>query len=250
MQQLPSIDFLSIPVASVTMQQTIQAIDRCIQSDGHIQHVVINAGKVVAMQKDKKLYDSVVNCDLINADGQSVVWAAQFLGKYLPERVAGIDLMENLVALAHRKGYKCFFFGAKEDVVRRVIAIYAEKYSPKIIAGYRNGYYTHNEEETIARQIGESGANILFVAISSPKKEIFVNTYYKEILHKVNFIMGVGGSFDVIAGITKRAPRWMQKTGLEWFFRFIQEPGRMWRRYLIGNYQFIRLIFKAKYSKK
>jgi N-acetylglucosaminyldiphosphoundecaprenol N-acetyl-beta-D-mannosaminyltransferase len=249
MLQLPSIDFLTIPVASVTMLQTIHSIDQCIRNNDHIQHVVINAGKIVVMQKDKKLYDSVVNCDLINADGQSIVWAARFLGKHLPERVAGIDLMENLVALAHRKGYKCFFFGAKEEIVRRVTCVYAEKYSPEIIAGYRNGYYQQDEEESIARQIGNSGANILFVAISSPKKEVFVNTH-RNILSKVNFTMGVGGSFDVVAGITKRAPYWMQKKGLEWFFRFIQEPGRMWRRYLIGNYQFIKLVCKARFSKK
>jgi N-acetylglucosaminyldiphosphoundecaprenol N-acetyl-beta-D-mannosaminyltransferase len=248
MKQLPSIDFLSIPVAAVTMQQTVQLVDNCIRNNDHIQHAVINAGKVVAMQKDKKLYDSVVNCDVINADGQSIVWAARFLGKHLPERVAGIDLMENLMALAHQKGYKCFFFGAKEEVVRRVTAMYASTYSPEIIAGYRNGYYTQDEEESIARQIGESGANILFVAISSPKKEIFVDTH-KDILNKVNFTMGVGGSFDVVGGITKRAPRWMQKTGLEWSFRFIQEPGRMWRRYLIGNCQFIKLVVKAKFNK-
>jgi N-acetylglucosaminyldiphosphoundecaprenol N-acetyl-beta-D-mannosaminyltransferase len=231
------------------MQETVRAIDRCIRNGDHIQHVVINAGKVVAMQKDKQLYDSVTGCDLINADGQSIVWAARFLGKRLPERVAGIDLMENLVALAHRKGYKCFFFGAREETVRRLTAVYAEKYSPEIIAGYRNGYYMQDEEETIARQIGESGANILFVAISSPKKELFLNTH-KEALRKVNFTMGVGGSFDVVAGITKRAPRWMQKMGMEWFFRFIQEPGRMWKRYLIGNYQFMKLVFKAKFDKK
>ena len=124
--QLPSINFLSIPVAAVTMQQTVQLVDNCIRNNGHIQHAVINAGKVVAMQKDRKLYDSVVNCDLINADGQTIVWAARLLGKHLPERVAGIDLMENLVALAHQEGYKCFFFGAKEEVVRRVTAIYAD----------------------------------------------------------------------------------------------------------------------------
>jgi N-acetylglucosaminyldiphosphoundecaprenol N-acetyl-beta-D-mannosaminyltransferase len=200
------------------------------------------------MQTDKQLYESVVNCDLINADGQSVVWAARFLGKHLPERVAGIDLMENLVALAHQKGYKCFFFGAKEEVVHQVTAIYAEKYSADIIAGYHNGYYTPDEEEAIARQIGESGANILFVAISSPKKEIFMNTH-RDKLSAINFTMGVGGSFDVVAGITKRAPRRMQKAGLEWLFRFIQEPRRMWRRYLIGNCQFIILVLKAKFKK-
>jgi N-acetylglucosaminyldiphosphoundecaprenol N-acetyl-beta-D-mannosaminyltransferase len=229
------------------MYQTIETIDHCIQENGHIQHVVINAGKVVAMQKNKELYNSVVNCDLINVDGQSIVWAARFLGKRIPERVTGIDLMENLVNLAYKQGYKCFFFGAKEEVVSKVAELYAQKYSPDIIAGYRNGYYTQEEEERIAKQISESEANMLFVAITSPRKEIFLNNY-KYLLNKVNFTMGVGGSFDVVAGITKRAPRWMQKIGLEWLFRFIQEPRRMWKRYLIGNFQFIKLVLIEKFK--
>ena len=242
------IDFLSIPVDALTMEQTIQKIDKCIQSNEHIQHVVINAGKVVAMQTNKALYDSVVNCDLINADGQSVVWAARFLGKRLPERVAGIDLMQNLITLSAKKGYKCFFLGAKEEVVVRVVDFYSQKYGKDIIAGYRNGYFSADEEAEVAQQIADSKANILFVAITSPKKEIFQDKY-KDILGSVNFTMGVGGSFDVVAGITKRAPRWMQKIGMEWFFRFIQEPFRMWNRYMVGNYKFIKLVVREKHKK-
>jgi len=241
------IDFLSIPVDVLTMNQTVEIIDACIREDRHIQHVVINAGKVVAMQTNKALYDSVVNCDLINADGQSIVWAARFLGKRLPERVAGIDLMQNLVTLAARRGYKCFFLGAKEEVVSKVVDIYSKKYGKEIIAGYRNGYFSADEEAEVAQQIADSKANILFVAISSPKKEIFQNRY-QDVLGSINFTMGVGGSFDVLAGVTKRAPRWMQKIGMEWFFRFIQEPRRMWNRYMVGNYLFIKLILKEKYK--
>ena len=243
--QIPTINFLSIPVAALSMRQTLEIIDECIRNDEHIHHVVINAAKVLAMCKNKELHDSVTNCDIINADGQAIVWSARFLGQHLPERVAGIDLMANLVEMAHRKRYKCFFFGAKEEVVRRVTDIYAERYGRELIAGYRNGYYAREEEEAIARQIRESGANILFVAISSPKKELFLNAY-NHILKNVNFTMGVGGSFDVVAGIVGRAPRWMQKTGMEWFFRLVQEPRRMWRRYLIGNFLFIRLILMEK----
>lgn len=239
------IDFLSVPLDTLSMQQTISLIDNTIQKERSIQHVVINAGKVVAMQEDKELYKSVVNSDVINADGQSIVWAARFLGKSIPERVTGIDLMENLVELAHKKSYKCFFFGAKEEIVAKVVEIYSTKYSPDIIAGYRNGYYEKEEELSIANQIADSKANILFVAISSPKKEIFLNQY-KYLLSCVNFTMGVGGSFDVVAGLTKRAPLWMQKSGLEWFYRFVQEPRRMWRRYIIGNYKFLKLIFTEK----
>jgi N-acetylglucosaminyldiphosphoundecaprenol N-acetyl-beta-D-mannosaminyltransferase len=243
------INFLSIPVDALTMQQTVNSIDRSIQNNRHIQHVVINAAKVVSMQTHKDLYDSVVHSDLINADGQSIVWAARFVGKQFPERVTGIDLMENLVKLASQKGYKCFFFGAREEVVGKMVSNYSQKYGAEIIAGYRNGYYTKEEEISIAEQINESGANMLFVGMCSPQKEVFLSKY-KNNLQKINFTMGVGGSFDVIAGFTSRAPGWIQKIGMEWFFRFMQEPKRMWKRYLIGNYLFIKLVFQEKFKKE
>lgn len=239
------INFLTIPVDALTMAETVEVIAQSIKEKKRISHVVINAGKVVAMETDKELYESVVNSDLINADGQSIVWAAKYLGTPLPERVTGIDLMQNLVKYAFENNLTCFFFGAREEVTSRVVEIYSERYSPRLIAGYRNGYFTTEEELGIAEEIARSGASFLFVAITSPKKEIFLNKY-KNILSTVGFTMGVGGSFDVVAGVTKRAPRWMQKLGLEWFFRFIQEPRRMWRRYIIGNYQFVKLVRRTK----
>ena len=239
------IDFLGIPVDSLTMNETIQLVDDSIQQNKHINHVVINAGKVVSMQTDQQLFESVASCDIINADGQSIVWAARFLGKNLPERVAGADLMQYLVHLASVKGYKCFFFGAKEEVVKKIVDIYSEKYGQSIIAGYRNGYFTKEEEPVVAKQIAESGAQLLFVAITSPRKENFMYEY-RDILSNVNFTMGVGGTFDVIAGFTKRAPLFMQNIGMEWFYRLMQEPRRMWKRYLIGNSKFIYLVLRAK----
>lgn len=239
------VDFLGIKVDALTMDETVDQIEKAIDANKRINHVVINAGKVVSMQNDKELYNSVVSCDVINADGQSIVWASNFLGKHLPGRVAGIDLMQELVKLSYAKNYKCFFFGAKEEVVKKVVDIYSEEYGSQIIAGYRNGYFTRDEEPVIARQIAESGTQLLFVAITSPKKENFLHEY-KETLKGINFTMGVGGTFDVIAGVTKRAPDWMQDIGMEWFYRFIQEPRRMWRRYLVGNSKFIWLILKSK----
>lgn len=239
------IDFMNIPVDALTMGQTIGLVDDAIREERNIHHVVINAGKVVLMQTDKELYQSVVSCDIINADGQSIVWAARLLGSHLPERVAGADLMPNLVKLAHEKGYKCFFFGAKEEVVKKVVGIYTKMYGSDIIAGYRNGYYSPNEEAGIARQIADSGAHMLFVAIPSPKKENFLYNH-KDVLKSVNFTMGVGGTFDVITGVTKRAPIWMQNAGMEWFYRFIQEPRRMWKRYLVGNAKFVWLVLSHR----
>lgn len=243
------IDFMTIPVDALTMQETVSKIGQSLKEGKKLNHVVINAGKVVAMQTNKDLYDSVVNCDIINADGQGVVWAAKYLGYSLPERVTGIDLMQNLIEYAHQHKLKCFFFGAKEEVVSKVVDIYANKYSPDLIAGYRNGYYSVEDEQSIAEQIANSGAHFLFVAITSPKKEIFLDKY-KNTLSSVGFTMGVGGSFDVISGLTKRAPLWMQNTGLEWFYRFIQEPRRMWRRYILGNYEFIKIVRNYKKQNK
>jgi len=234
----------NIPVDALTMQETINLIDKAIIERKPIHHVVINAAKVVNAQKDSALKESIISCDIINADGQAIVWAARFLNRPLPERVAGIDLMENLVRLAAQKKYRIFFLGAKEEVVKEVVNVYSKMYNKEIIAGYRNGYFTKEEEQAVAGQIADSEANILFVAMSSPKKEIFLNTYKS--LIQTPFIMGVGGSFDVVSGLVKRAPLWMQKSGMEWFYRVIQEPRRMWKRYLFGNSEFIYLVLKEK----
>ncbi|HUH18894.1 WecB/TagA/CpsF family glycosyltransferase [Albibacterium sp.] len=238
------IELFGCPIHQLSMEQTIAIIDHSIENRIFLQHVVVNAAKLANMQKDAQLKESIINCNIINADGQAVVWASKLLGKALPERVAGIDLMENLVKLANQRNYRIFFFGAKEDIVRKVVDKYSDIYSPGIIAGYRNGYYSKEDEPEIAKQIADSKADILFVAITSPKKEIFINAY-KDIMN-TPFTMGVGGSFDVVAGITKRAPKWMQNSGLEWLYRVIQEPGRMWKRYLITNTQFIGMVIKYK----
>ena len=166
------INFLNIPIDAITMRETLERVEKAIASNKQIHHTVVNAGKVVLMQTDKELAKSVVEADIINADGQAIVWAANLLGQKLPERVSGIDLMEELVKRSFEKGHKCYFFGATEEVVTNLVDIYKTQFSSNIIAGYRNGYFEKGDEEQIAKQIAESGANMLFVAITSPKKEI------------------------------------------------------------------------------
>jgi N-acetylglucosaminyldiphosphoundecaprenol N-acetyl-beta-D-mannosaminyltransferase len=237
-----------IPIDALTMSETLDIIDTAIAQKKTIHHVVVNAAKMVNAQTDPELKSSIENCDIINADGQAIVWASAFLKKTLPERVAGIDLMESLVELSSKKGYKIYLLGAKKEIVEKLAKIYTAKYGKEIMAGYRDGYFSKAEETQVADEISKSNADILFVAMTSPKKEIFLNTYKKEI--NIPFIMGVGGSFDVISGLVKRAPLWMQKSGLEWLYRVIQEPRRMWKRYLIGNTKFIILILKEKFKGK
>lgn len=234
-------------VAAINMKETLEAVESLIIKRIPTQHVVINAGKVVLMDKDEKLRDIVNKCPIINADGQSIVWASKFLGKPIPERVAGIDLMEDLIKLSSEKGYGIYFFGAKEEVVCEVIRRYKGKYPNLNISGYRNGYFSKDDMPEIIDDMSKSKADILLVAFSSPKKEYWLSENIDNI--NIPFCMGVGGSFDVIAGATTRAPIWMQKIGLEWFYRFIQEPSRMWKRYLIGNSKFIYLTLKEKLNK-
>lgn len=238
------VKFLNTYVDALTMEETLEKIKGYIDNRDCIQHVVINAGKVNLMQENEELTKIINKCPLINADGQSIVWGSKILGNPLPERVAGIDIFTELVKISAEKGYRPYFFGAKEEVVTEVVRKFKEEYPNLDVAGYRNGYFSQEESKSIAEDINKSGADILFVAFSSPMKEFWIREHME--IMQVPFAMGVGGSFDVVAGKTKRAPKWMQNSGLEWFYRFIQEPKRMFNRYIIGNLKFVKLILDNK----
>ncbi|MBC2098484.1 WecB/TagA/CpsF family glycosyltransferase [Listeria booriae] len=235
-------------VDSLTMQETLERIEAIIHARKPVQHVVINASKINLMATNEELATIINRSPLINADGQSIVWAMRFLGHTIPERVTGIDLFENLVSESAKKGYRVYYFGATQEVVQEVVRIHQVKYPTLQVAGYRNGYFEESKSEDIAQTIQQSQADIVFVAFSSPKKEYWIHTH-KDTMD-VPFVMGVGGSFDVIAGVTKRAPKCMQKAGLEWFYRFMQEPRRMFKRYFVGNLSFVWKVMKERWHKK
>lgn len=238
------VPILNTYIDALTMEETISEVEKIIARGVPTQHVVINANKVNLMNEDPELKRIVNECPLINADGISILWAAKVLGLPIKERVTGIDLFLNLVKVASEKGYKIYLFGAKEEVVRKVKRVFEEEYPTLQIVGYRNGYFTEEDEPEIVKNMAESGADMMFVAFSSPKKEYWINKYINQL--NIPFVMGVGGSFDVVAGVTERAPKWVQIRGFEWLYRLVQEPRRMWRRYVIGNAQFIGYTVKAK----
>ncbi|MBM6689074.1 WecB/TagA/CpsF family glycosyltransferase [Collinsella tanakaei] len=235
-------------VNDLTMDETVAEVERIVDAGVPTQHVVINASKVNLMEDDSELREIVNACPLINADGASIVWAARVLGVPLRERVTGIDLFLRLVELAPRKGWGIYLFGAKEEVVQKARSIFEERCPGIRIAGCRNGYFTEADEPGIVADMAASGADIMFVAFSSPKKEYWVHKYLDRI--GIPFVMGVGGSFDVVAGVTDRAPAWMQKCGLEWLYRFLQEPRRLWRRYVVGNARFVSIVLGRKFLRK
>ncbi len=231
------------PIDAISLMETVNLVESAIQDKKQLHHIAVNVAKIVKMQTDRQLFESVLSADVINADGMPLVWVSRLLGRPIPERVTGVDLMQELVQRSAERGYRIYFLGASKDVVSATVEIYRNKYGSQLIAGFRDGYFLEQDEGRVAGEIADSGANILFVAITSPKKENFLFRN-KKMLESVNFIMGVGGSFDVIAGKVKRAPLWMQKSGLEWFFRILQEPGRMWKRYLVTNTLFVFYTIK------
>ena len=237
------VNILGIAVSSFTMEELLGVIDTSITSRQHLLLGVVNAAKIVNARKDAGLMHSLEQTDLILADGVSVVWLSRLLGTPLPQRLAGIDIMYRILERASERRYRVYFLGAKSDVVHRVVEITAKQYPSVIIAGCRDGYFGDSEAEAIAQDIRSSRADILLVAMPSPRKENFLAKWYG--LMDVPVCHGVGGSFDVMAGVTRRAPHWMQNCGLEWLYRLIQEPRRMWKRYLVTNVVFIVLGVRA-----
>jgi N-acetylglucosaminyldiphosphoundecaprenol N-acetyl-beta-D-mannosaminyltransferase len=237
------IKFLNTPLDVANMQETVSFISARIDRHEFLQHVAVNVAKLVNMQKDGHLATSVRACDLINIDGMGIVFGARFLGYKIPGRVTGIDLFHNLLEMSANRGFPVFLLGAEDTVVYQAVEKIKQQHSEIKIAGYHHGYFWGNEE-AVVEKIRASGARLLFVAMSSPKKENFINEWKDGL--GVDFVMGVGGTLDVVAGKVKRAPEWMQNIGLEWFYRILQEPCRMWKRYTITNTLFAGMLIKEK----
>ena len=232
------------------VSQTIDIVEQYVHSKTPLHLMGVNADKINELNKNGRIRQIVNSCGIITADGASVVMASRFLKKPLPERIAGIDLMERLVALSEQKGYSVYFLGAKQAVVEKTAQVFHQKYPHLNITGFHNGYFKESEWPLISIQLKEKNPDFVFVGITSPLKEYLIE-YLQDDGNPCVF-MGVGGSFDVISGHIARAPLWMQKMNLEWLFRMIQEPRRLFKRYFVGNLIFIKSVIKEKlrYSKK
>jgi N-acetylglucosaminyldiphosphoundecaprenol N-acetyl-beta-D-mannosaminyltransferase len=241
------INVFGVSINRLSRAEALDRIDAAIASRSKLHIGVVNAAKMVNMGRDPMLKNDVLRSDMILADGIAVVWAAQFLSKLsLPERVAGIDIMFGVFKRGNAKGYRVFLLGATEEISQEVARQLGRDYPGVVLAGRRNGYFSDDEEEEIAHQIAASKADVLFVAITSPKKEKFMARWAG--VMNVPVVHGVGGSFDVMAGKVEQAPVIWQKLGLEWLYRVKQEPGRLWKRYLVTNSIFCAMVLKQYLS--
>lgn len=229
-----------LPVDAMTMDEVVARADDALRSRERLLIGVVNAAKVVKVKGDTWLRDSLLECDLLLADGQSVVWASRLLARPLPERVAGIDLFEALLARADQEHYRVYLLGARPEVLTRVEEAIAQRWPGTVIAGSRDGYFAPEQSGEVAAAITASRADMVFLGMTTPAKENFLRTYGSTLGAPV--MHGVGGSFDVLAGVTNRAPERWQRAGMEWAYRVLQEPRRLWRRYLFTNVAFIVLV--------
>ena len=232
--------FLGCPLDRVDMEEADAWCLEAVEMRRGARHAALNAAKAVAMQTDSELREAVAGSDLITADGQAIVWGTRLLGDPVRERVTGIDLMERLLAESAVRGHRVFFLGATPEALRQAVERLKVRYPGLVVAGSHHGYFRDDDSAGVRVSIGEAKPDLLFVAMGTPQKELWLARHTEEL--GVPFAMGVGGALDVVAGNVRRAPSWVGRAGLEWAFRLAQEPRRLWRRYLITNVKFTVLL--------
>lgn len=237
----PRAAVLGCAIDVVTLDDAVTAVEARIASREPCQHVAINAAKLVRLQRDQQLRDVVAGCELVTADGQAVVWASRVLRRPLPERVTGIDLMDALLARASTRGYRAFVLGARTEVLERALDELRRRYPGLSIEG-RHGYFDREEEPAVVDDIARARPDMLFVALETPAKELFLARNRGRL--RIPFVMGVGGAVDILGGVRKRAPRLLQRLGLEWAYRLAQDPRRLAGRYIVGNTRFTWLVLR------
>ncbi|GLS44519.1 WecB/TagA/CpsF family glycosyltransferase [Methylobacterium brachythecii] len=231
---------LGLPVDLLTFDSTLALAGDAMRTGTPCQHVALNVAKLVNARRDSELDRDIRNSEIVGIDGMGIVWALQLLGERRAVRVAGIDLFEGLIGLCAAEGFRPFLLGATPEVLSATEAELKRRHPDLVVAGRHHGYFGPADETTLCAQIAASGAHCLFVAMPTPRKERFMLRNRERLA--VPFVMGVGGSFDVVAGKVQRAPRLLQRSGLEWFYRLAQEPRRLAARYTRTNLVFARLM--------
>jgi N-acetylglucosaminyldiphosphoundecaprenol N-acetyl-beta-D-mannosaminyltransferase len=228
-----------VELDAVTMAEAVLAVRERLASPGVGLAVPVNVDQIVLAHDDRDLRQALDQAFLRTADGTVVVWLAAALGQPLPERVAGIDLMDALLPVAEAEGWPIFLLGAEPGVAAAAADAYRRRWPGLLIAGVHHGFW--QDDEGVAREIARSGARLLFLGLSSPRKERFV-LRHRHLLGDVGLALGVGGAFDIAAGRTRRAPSWVGTIGVEWAWRLAQEPRRLWRRYLVRDLRIVPLV--------
>ncbi len=234
---------LEVNIDRLDMQGAVERVKNLLSEGGPSLIVTPNSEMLAAAAEDAELARILNSADLAVPDGAGVILASKIMGQKLPERVAGFDLITELFAQLENEDCSFYFLGSKPGIVDKAAAELKKRYPNLNIAGYHHGYLDKELQQNVTAEINEKGIDLLLVGMGVPLQERFLDKNLDGL--NVKAAVTVGGSFDVIAGEVERAPLWMQKAGLEWFYRLVQEPSRFGRMLLLPK--FIYLVIKSKY---
>lgn len=235
---IPRADLLGVKISTLSFNATIDLIaESIVRAD----HLAISPAPVYTVMQgyEHEEVRAALNANIATPDGMPVVWALRLMG-YQVERVYGPDIMQAVCARSVREGWRHFFYGGAPDVLEKLIEALKSHYPNLLVAGFESPPFrelTREEDEAIVNRINESRAQIVWIGLGSPKQDVWMATHRAQLNAPV--LIGVGAAFDFFAGRVKQAPRWMQRSGLEWLYRLMSEPSRLWRRYLIYNPKFV-----------
>lgn len=233
-KSVPKVPIFGIPFSKMSMNETVEYLTERIEANVQTHVITANPIMVMTATENKAYKDMMLQSDLIVPDGSGIVWAAKKFGDAVAERVTGFDLLHELMKCGEEHHWKVYLLGTSQEVIQAAADALQLQYPQVRIVGYRNGYFKADQDEEVVNEIASLQPHLLFVARGADTQEPWIVKYRKQL--QVPFIMGVGGSFDVISGKLKRAPIWMQKLRLEWLFRLIQEPKRLPRMMVLPKF--------------
>jgi N-acetylglucosaminyldiphosphoundecaprenol N-acetyl-beta-D-mannosaminyltransferase len=240
---IDKVNVLDIGIHNVTMSEAVDQVETFIANKTPHLIATANAEMVMMAQTDQELAAILNKADLVVPDGAGVVWAARYHGYTMPERVAGYDLVQNLLAESAIKGYRVYMLGSAPGIVDKAKRMAEQTYKGVQIVGIRNGFFTDKDEPGIIENIIASKPDILLAALGVPKQEKWL---YKNLaILNIPVSIGVGGSFDVMAGTVKRAPLWMQRANIEWLYRLLSQPQRIIRMMALPHFM-LRIVNSKK----
>lgn len=246
-QKINKVNIIGTNIDNVNMYETLRYIHELLRSDTFSYVVTANVDHLMKLRKDKVFRTIYQEANLVVADGVPLVWASKIIGTPLKERVNGTDLFLCVCEESSKKGYSIFLLGGNKGVARQTCKVLEKKFPGIKFAGYYCPEFGFEEkiDECLRIQnlIANSNASILFVGLGAPKQEKWIKKFGSGC--QVRLAIGVGASFSFVTGDMRRAPIWMQRCGLEWFWRLLNEPRRLWRRYLIKDIPFIWIVLKA-----
>lgn len=244
--------FMDTYIDDLTLEEAVNYIEYCINERKMSQVITLNVDQVVRMEWDDYFREICNNCELLLVDGHPLLWIAKFYGEPFQEKICGSDLVPVLCEIASKKGYSVFFLGAAPGVAKIAADKMVEAYPRLIIAGTYSPPFGFEKDETelnkINKMLFDSKADMLFVGMGVPKQDIFI--YENMNIYQIPVSFSIGGTIDFIAGVQKRAPKWISRIGFEWLYRLFQDPKRMFRRYIINDLKIFKLVFKYRKRKK